>query len=91
MYVQTSKFWNKDPSYLVKTEFYVQPDDKLCKVYTYELNGDRNQTTFHNRRVQQKKGVILKLIHCKNKNLRTVSKVLIKGGEKVDIKFSKDG
>jgi hypothetical protein len=62
LYVQTSKFWKRDPSFVLKTEYYVQPDDKLSKVYTYELNGNRQETTFYDRMVNQKKGVILKLI-----------------------------
>jgi len=51
LYVQMSKFWKQDPSFVMKTEYYVQPDDAATKVYTYELNGHRDETTFHDRMV----------------------------------------
>jgi hypothetical protein len=51
LYVQMSKIWKQDPSYVIKTEYYVQPDDDETKVYTYDLNGDRDETTFHERMV----------------------------------------
>jgi hypothetical protein len=40
-----SSFWPPDPTYVIKTQFYTIAYNEDSKVYTYELSGERHEST----------------------------------------------